>query len=166
MKNKTFAVALVALVGALVVIGAIGDYFGRQNSTTAGTTTAGTNTSSTTTGTATSNCQEMTLQTTTYCLGIWYMPFTVIVNYTGSWEVSYLAYNTGVKDVSGLYSGTGYNVTMLNFEAYGFSQPRACATATKQDSSNRTLALTLLLYTNNTSIPYGSVDNCYSEQGS
>ena len=115
-------------------------------------------------GQVTSSCTEVTfVGASPFCLGIWKMTFYAIVNYTGSWNVSYLVYNTGLKNVSGTYSGTGYNYTTLSFEVYGTSIATACLTATKQDSSNRTLVFTLGASGKNTSMPFGSVSYCFGE---
>jgi hypothetical protein len=86
------------------------------------------------------------------------------VNYTGSWNVSYSAYNTGVKNVNGSFSGTGVSKEItIDFQAYGLSAVTACFAATKQDSSNQTLEFTVGSYVNSTSIPYGSVKYCFTE---
>ena len=111
-----------------------------------------------------SSCTEVTFNgSSPFCLGIWKMTFYAIVNYTGSWNVSYLVSNTGLKNVSGAYGGTGYNYTTLSFEVYGTWIARACLTATKQDSSNRTLVFTLGASGKNTSMPFGSVSYCFGE---
>ena len=112
----------------------------------------------------TSSCTEVTFQRASpFCLGIWHMTFYAIVNYTGSWNVSYLVTNTGLRNVSGTYGGTGYNYTTLSFEVYGTWIARVCLTATKQDSSNRTLVFTMGSSNTNTSTPFGSVSYCFNE---
>lgn len=117
------------------------------------------------TASTSSSCTEVTfVGSPPFCLGIWHMTFYAIVNYSGSWIVSYQVSNTGLKNVSGTYGGTGYNYTTLSFEVYGLSQGRACLTATKQDSSNRTLFFSMGSWEGNTSLPFGSVrPNCFSE---
>ena len=150
---------MVALVVGCFGIGYFAGVGSRQAITNTLTTTLTTTTSATT-----SSCTEVTFVETSLCLGIWNMTFYVIVNYTGSWNVSYIVYNTGLRNVSGFYSGMGYNYTTASFEVYGLHQGMACFTATKQDSSNRTLILTLGgSSTNSTSMPYGSAKRCVTE---
>jgi hypothetical protein len=89
--------------------------------------------------------------------------FTVSVNYTGPWKLTYLGYNnlgiTNPTNVSGSYTGTGFfakNVTMTSVDTGGLT---LCAQAQKLDASTAALILTVTGY-NETSLPYGSVSYC------
>jgi hypothetical protein len=99
----------------------------------------------------------------------WTASFVVSVNYSGSWNTSYIAYYTNVKNVSGAYTGTGYNFTVFNINAYGLAEPTFCVSATKQDSSNATLTLSVGPAdggrgdTNSTALPNGSTSACFKE---
>jgi len=161
LKTEILAIVLVVLVvGSL----GIGYFVGVGSRQTVTVTDSLTTTFTTARSATTSSCTEVTFPGTSFCLGIWDMTFSVAVNYAGSWNVSYIVYNTGLRNVSGFYSGTGYNYTTASFEVYGLHQGMACFTATKQDSSNRTLILTLGgSSTNSTSMPYGSVKRCVTE---
>jgi hypothetical protein len=97
------------------------------------------------------------------CPGTYSYAFTVSVNYTGPWKLTYLGYNnlgkTNLSNVSGSYSGSGFfakNVTMTSVDTGGLT---LCATAQKLDGSSSTLILTVTGF-NETSLPYGSVSYC------
>ena len=137
-------------------------------------------TSSTSTSTSTSlsptseETQSQTASTTTSsscsgyppggnCPGTYSYTFTVSVNYTGPWKLTYLGYNylgkTNPTNVSGSYTGSGFfakNVTMTSVDTGGLT---LCGTAQKLDGSSSTLILTVTGY-NETSLPYGSVSYC------
>jgi hypothetical protein len=97
------------------------------------------------------------------CPGTYSYTFTISVNYTGPWKLTYLGYNnlgkTNPSNVSGSYSGSGFfakNVTMTSVDTGGLT---LCATAQKLDASTATLILTVTGY-NETSAPYGSTSYC------
>jgi len=114
-----------------------------------------------TTGTTSSSCSGYPPGGN--CPGTYNYTFTVSVNYTGPWKLTYLGYNnlgkTNPTNVSGSYTGSGFfakNVTMTSVNTGGLS---LCATAQKLDGSSSTLILTVTGY-NETSLPYGSVSYC------
>lgn len=98
------------------------------------------------------------------CLATYSYTFTLSVNYSGPWKLSYRGYNSvGVRsnptNVSGSYTGTGFysrNVTLSGLNNSGLT---LCAQAQKLDSSNSTLILKVTGY-NETSLPYGSTSYC------
>jgi len=73
--------------------------------------------------------------------------FTIYINYSGSWQVSYQGYNSQIQQYptndSGVFSGSGSTMrteTVTGNISNGLS---LCATAKKLDSSNQTLSLTV-----------------------
>jgi hypothetical protein len=89
--------------------------------------------------------------------------FTVSLNYSGSWKLTYQGYNSlgeyNPTGVSGSYNGTGsYSIpiTVSGLSNQGLS---LCATAQKLDATNATLVLTITA-SNETSLPYGSAFTC------
>jgi len=95
--------------------------------------------------------------------------FTISVNYSGPWKLSYQGYTTfGL----GGANPTGANVTVTGSGVYSKSMPLSgphnkglslCADAEKLDSSNTTLVLTVTgprSDQNETSLPYVSVFAC------
>jgi hypothetical protein len=95
--------------------------------------------------------------------------FTISVNYSGPWKLSYQGYTTfGL----GGANPTGANVTVTGIGVYSksitLSGPHnkglwLCADAEKLDSSNTTLVLTVTgprSYQNETSLPHVSVLAC------
>lgn len=86
--------------------------------------------------------------------------FTVTVNYTGPWRLSYQGYNVSKLTVNGTYTGTGFNSTTLLVKgsANGW---KLCAKAQKLDASNFTLGLSIGAE-NSTSLPFGSTTVCES----
>ncbi|HXW94802.1 MAG TPA: hypothetical protein VEJ19_03765 [Nitrososphaerales archaeon] len=97
------------------------------------------------------------------CITPYSYTFALSVNYTGSWKVAYQGYNSlgrsNPTNVSGGYSGTGSNSTMITLIGLSNNGLTLCAQAQKLDSSNRTLTLTITGY-NETSLPYGVVSYC------
>jgi hypothetical protein len=97
------------------------------------------------------------------CVGNWSATFSVVINYSGQWSASYSGFTT-LQTVRGNYSGGGSNSTTIILKAWGVSESNLCVTASKQDSSNATLVLSLGAlspeWTNSTSLPYGSTRAC------
>ncbi|MGD0396752.1 MAG: hypothetical protein ABSB26_07610 [Nitrososphaerales archaeon] len=93
-------------------------------------------------------------------------PFTLSVNYSGPWRLSYQGYLSSFgpgkaipTNVTGSYSGTGFyskNITLSGPGNYGLE---LCASAQKLDGSGSSLILKIT-GRNETSLPYGSVTYC------
>jgi hypothetical protein len=97
------------------------------------------------------------------CLAIYSYTFTLSVNYTGPWKVTYQGYNSLGKsnpiNVSGSRSGTGYFSIPITLSGLNNNGLTLCAQAQKLDASNSTLILTVTGH-NETSVPYGTVSYC------
>jgi hypothetical protein len=93
--------------------------------------------------------------------------FTLTVNYSGSWSVSWRGFhNSEISSPSstenytgGTYSGSGSNARTVALSGDNFHFLTLCATASKLDRSNSTLTLTST-GSNSTSLPYGSTYYC------
>jgi hypothetical protein len=95
--------------------------------------------------------------------------FTISVNYSGPWKLSYQGYTTFGLDGA---NPTGANVTITGSGAYSKSITLTgphnkglslCADAQKSDASNATLVLTVTgpaSHQNETALPQGSVLAC------
>lgn len=97
------------------------------------------------------------------CISTYSYTFTLSLNYSGPWKLSYQGYNSMGKSnptgVSGSYSGTGpYSipVTLSGLDNNGLT---LCAQAQKLDGSSGTLILTVT-GSNETSAPFGEVSYC------
>ncbi len=97
------------------------------------------------------------------CPGNYNYTFTISVNYTGPWKLTYQGYmsmgESNPSGVSGTLSGSGsYSlpVTLFGPNNNGLT---LCATAQKLDGSNSTLTLTVTGH-NETSLPYGITSYC------
>jgi hypothetical protein len=97
------------------------------------------------------------------CLATYNYTFTISVNYTGPWKLSYQGYNSlgnsDQADVSGNDTGTGLFYKAVTLHGPDDNGLTLCATAQKLDGSNGTLILTVTGY-NETSLPYGSTSYC------
>jgi len=89
--------------------------------------------------------------------------FTVSVNYTGPWKLTYHGQiNVGESNptnVSGTRTGTGYFSVPVTHSGLNNRVLALCAQAQKLDASNRTLVLAITGH-NQTSLPYGSTSTC------
>lgn len=100
------------------------------------------------------------------CPGDYSYPFTLSVNYSGPWRLSYQGYLSSFgygkaipTNVTGSHSGTGFyskNITLSGPGNYGLE---LCASAQKLDGSGSSLILKIT-GRNETSLPYGSVTYC------
>jgi hypothetical protein len=97
------------------------------------------------------------------CPGNYSSTFTISVNYTGPWRLTYQGYASGGEsnptNVKGNLTGTGpYSrpVTLSGPDNNGLT---LCATAEKLDGSSSTLTLTVT-GSSETSVPYGSTSYC------
>lgn len=97
------------------------------------------------------------------CLATYSYTFTLSVNYTGPWRVSYQGYNSlgrsNPTSVSGNLSGSGFYSRAITLSGLNNAGLTLCAQAQKLDGSDSTLVLTITGY-NETSAPYGSVSYC------
>jgi hypothetical protein len=97
------------------------------------------------------------------CVARYSYTFTLSVNYSGPWKLTYQGYNSLAKsnptDVGGSFNGTGTfskSITLSGLNNQGLT---LCANAQKLDASTSTLVLTITGQ-NETSLPYGSVSYC------
>lgn len=99
------------------------------------------------------------------CPGSYSYSFTISVNYTGSWKLSYSGYNDGGPPghevASGSYNGTGNESRGVSLTGSNNHFLTLCATAQKLDDSNSTLTLRVT-GSNQTSAPFGTVTYCGS----
>ena len=94
------------------------------------------------------------------CIAPYSYTFTLSVNYTGPWKLAYQGYNSlGRSNVSGTYTGAGFNSTMVTLTGLSNGSLTLCAQAQKLDTSDGVLTLTVTGY-NETSLPYGVVSYC------
>ena len=97
------------------------------------------------------------------CITTYSYTFTVTVNYTGPWKLSYQGYNSlgraNPTNVSGSYSGTGINSTTIALSGLNNNGLTLCAQVQKLDGSNGVLILTVTGH-NETSLPYGVTSYC------
>lgn len=94
------------------------------------------------------------------CITTYNYTFTLSVNYSGPWKLTYQGYNSlGESNVSGSYDGTGFNSRAITLSGLNNSFLTLCAQAQKLDASSSTLILTITGH-NETSIPYGSTSYC------
>jgi hypothetical protein len=86
----------------------------------------------------------------------WHASFPIIVNYSGMWNLVYLVDNAtmpinGIQNnIHGNLNGTGYYRTSVTMYGVGYGEKTLCATATKLDSQNLVLSLTVDASTDNT----------------
>jgi hypothetical protein len=88
------------------------------------------------------------------CVATYNYTFTVSVNYTGPWKLTYQGNN-----VSGNDTGSGFFSKDVTLSGLDTNMLTLCATAQKLDGSNNTLILTVTGY-NETSLPYGVTSYC------
>jgi hypothetical protein len=97
--------------------------------------------------------------------------FTLSVNYTGPWRVTYQGYNAaacsdcygnGTQTLSGSYDGSGFNSRNITVsgQANGWT---LCAQAQKSDASGSVLTIDVSGVRNETSLPFGSTLVCSEE---
>ena len=94
--------------------------------------------------------------------------FTLSVNYTGAWRVSYQGYDTAgcsncynnsALALRGSYDGSGPNTRSITLNAEGMGWT-LCAQAQKSDASSSALILYVLGARNETSLPFGTASAC------
>ena len=89
--------------------------------------------------------------------------FTLSVNYSGPWHLTYLGYNnlgtSNATEASGSHNGTGFYSKAVALSGSTYNGLTLCAQAQKLDTSNSTLVLRIT-GSNETSIPYGAVSYC------
>ena len=98
------------------------------------------------------------------CPGAFSYTFTISVNYTGPWTLTYegcsgMSPCSPPTPVMGSLNGTGYYSKPVTLTGPDSSGLELCAQAQKLDGSNNTLILTVTGY-NETSLPYGSTSYC------
>ncbi len=151
-----------AIVVASVVIAAsisVSSYFGTARTITQTVTITPTQTSSV----SSSSCYYYIPEAVPCSTGF---NFTLSVNYTGPWKLTYQGYNgLGISNfttVSGNYGGTGFdsrNIT-VGGSHNGWT---LCVQALKLDASNSTMSLTISGATT-TSLQSGSISTCQEAQ--
>ena len=99
------------------------------------------------------------------CVALYSHTFTISVNYTGPWRLTYSGEtNVGESNpsnVTGTNTGTGYHSASVTLSGLNDKMLTICAQAQKLDASSSTLFLGIdSLYPKNTSIPHGSVSTC------
>lgn len=152
----------VALLISGVVVGAF--YLGRTTNLVTTTQSSSRTTSETTPSAISSSCYYVLPEAVPCLPG---QNFTLSVNYTGQWKVTYQGYNClgencGKTTVTGSYSGTGFD--SRNIAATGSANGwTLCAQAQKLDGSSATLTM-VLGGENSTSLPFGSASFCDEEQ--
>jgi hypothetical protein len=99
------------------------------------------------------------------CLATYSYTFTMSVNYSGSWKLTYQGYNSGGESnptgVGGNLTGSGDYSRAVTLTGLNNNWLTLCATAQKLDGSNLTLVLRVTGF-NETSLPYGSTSYCGS----
>jgi hypothetical protein len=98
------------------------------------------------------------------CPGTFSYTFTISVNYTGPWTLTYegcsgMSTCSPPTPVMGSLNGTGYYSKPVTLTGPDSSGLELCAQAQKLDGSGNILILTVTGY-NETSVPYGSVSYC------
>jgi len=97
------------------------------------------------------------------CSGNYSYTFTISVNYTGSWRLTYQGYDSmgesNPTNANGNLTGTGLHSQSVTLSGPNDNSLTLCATAQKLDASSSTLILTITGY-NETSLPYGSTSYC------
>jgi hypothetical protein len=97
------------------------------------------------------------------CIATYSYTFTLSVNYSGPWTLTYQGYNSLGKsnptNVSGSYNGTGFYSKPITLSGLDNNGLTLCAQAQKLDASSSTLILTVTGH-NETSVPYGSASYC------
>ena len=88
------------------------------------------------------------------CLATYSYTFTISVNYTGQWKLTYQG-----NHVSGNDTGSGFFSKAVTLSDLNTNWLTLCATAQKLDGSNDTLILTVTGH-NETSLPYGVTSYC------
>jgi len=97
--------------------------------------------------------------------------FTLIVDYTGAWRVTYQGYNApscsdclnnSTETLTGNYDGSGFNArnVTVSGQANGWT---ICAQAQKSDASSSVLVLIVSGVQNETSIAFGTASACEEE---
>jgi len=99
------------------------------------------------------------------CVAPYSSTFTISVNYTGPWKLTYSGQtNVGESNPSNVTStstGMGYVSVPVTLAGLNNRMLTLCAQAQKLDASSSTLFLSIdSLYPKNTSMPYGSVSAC------
>lgn len=88
------------------------------------------------------------------CLATFNYTFTISVNYTGPWKLSYQG-----NDARGNDTGSGFFSKAVTLSGPNNNFLTLCATAQKLDASNSILILTVT-GSNETALPYGSTSYC------
>lgn len=152
MRNEILATALVILVAGSLGIGYLVGNINQLTTTTVTITT--TVYSSLTTSVNSQTSIDTTFTTNFY----WY----ISINYSGSWNLVYWGYNGTATNynVKGSLNGSGnYQTTVVTY-GVGYVENTLCAKATKLDSRNLALNLTVLGNTNSTTASNPSAEVC------
>jgi len=177
---KTGLIVAIVIVVAVLSL-ALGAAMGYSISSGRTSTTTQTGKTSTTTQTytittsvllesssTTSNSSEsaQTSLDTTFTTNFYYW---IAVNYSGSWTLEYLStngtvtfdvYNVIQYNVRGYLNGSGNYETRITTYGVGYVENTLCAIATKLDSSQNNLTLTVLNMTNSTTTSDPKVEVC------
>jgi len=95
--------------------------------------------------------------------------YTIRVNYTGPWGLTYHSYlgmgapPDGTLLQSGEFFGHGPSSELVNVAGTSTIGTAVCVEAQKLDATNTTLTLSIASATNQTSIAYGSTTVCIAE---
>lgn len=94
----------------------------------------------------------------------WHFPFTISVNYGGSWRLVYWGENGTAtqNNVEGSLSGSGNYETTMTLSGVGYIERTLCANATKLDSQNLILTLTVAVKSNSTTASNPSAEVCFT----
>ncbi len=114
--------------------------------------------------TSTTSESYQTSLDTTFTTNFYY---PISINYSGSWNLVYWGtngtvtqYNFTHYNVKGNLTGSGNYETTITTYGVGYVENTLCAKATKLDSRNLTLALTVLTQTNSTTGSNPSAEVC------
>jgi len=158
------------VIAVIVVIAAAAGYlaYGIPNSHTSPQTLQQTSTSQASSTTNSNSTTHTTWTCSGYppggnCIAPYNYTFTVSVNYTGPWRLTYNG-QTDVGEANAHYimgnlTGTGYYSVPVMLSGLNNGFLTLCAQAQKLDGSNHTLVLTVT-GSNQTSAPYGSTSYC------
>ena len=155
MKDET----AFALLTVLVIASAGAGYYVGSTSRSATTSTFTTTSFMTRSGYTYTSTTTVTTTCSGYppggdCVTTYSYTFTISVNYTGPWKLTYQGNN-----VSGNNAGSGFFSKAVTLSDLNTKWLTLCATAQKLDGSYKTLTLTVTGH-NETSLPYGVTSYC------